>query len=239
MKKTLINNKFELYLPEHRADRPEWQTGWEVERIDAMISSLQPGSVIFDIGTEEGDMSALLAKYGESEIVVFEPNPLVWPNIRAIFEANKLRIKDYFVGFASNETILTPPEIEKIIAEPARDGWPACAYGELIGNHGFRNISERTHDTPSLKVDDYVNKTGILPDIITIDVEGAEFLVLQGAEQVLKEQYVEVFVSIHPEVMFSQYGTYTSDIIGFMHKLGYTEEFLAFDHEFHFKFSTR
>ena len=43
MSKTTINGKYELLLPKHRAVRPEWVSGWEAERIDAMLSDATEG----------------------------------------------------------------------------------------------------------------------------------------------------------------------------------------------------
>src|SRR5882724_6033705 len=91
VKPTLINGKWQLLLPKHRADRPEWKTGWEVERLDALRASIEPGKLVFDVGAEEGDMSALYALWG-AQVVLFEPNERVWPNIRAIWEANRLEL---------------------------------------------------------------------------------------------------------------------------------------------------
>jgi hypothetical protein len=105
--------------------------------------------VVFDIGTEEGDMTGLYAKWG-ARVHAFEPNPLVWPNIRAIWEANELPPLDgWFVGFAANATNLRPYGQDPAITQPSRNGWPGCAYGPVIGDHGFRTINERNHDKHS------------------------------------------------------------------------------------------
>jgi FkbM family methyltransferase len=209
--------------------------------MDAVISGYvgdwNEDIVVFDIGAEEGDFPALFTKWG-AKVHLFEPNPLVWPNIRAIFEANKMQPAGYFVGFAGDTTNLSPADIEPIIAQPDRDGWPACAYGELIGNHGFRTIAERSHDTPSITIDDYVAKTSVIPWVITIDVEGAELKVLKGAEHTLRNNEVDVFVSIHPEMMVQSYGTVMHDLMQYMHGIGYFEEYITFDHELHYHFAS-
>ncbi len=151
MKKTLINGKYELILPDHRAARPEWRTGWEVERIESMRSNLKHGDLVLDIGAEEGDISALLSEL-TGNIFLFEPNPKVWPNIRAIWEANNLKTPTgYFVGFASNTDNSTTPDYA---AYDETDGfWPKCAFGELIGDHGFKELAYEADVIPQIKID--------------------------------------------------------------------------------------
>lgn len=237
---TRINGRWELLLPEHRAVRPQWDIangGWERERLDAMYSVIKPGDVVFDIGSEEGDFPALFASWG-ANVVMFEPNPLVFPNIRAIWEANNLpRPLGVFAGFACNQTNLQPYELEPIFQQTDRDGWPACAYGAVIGDHGFRNVSERFHDTPQIRIDDYCPLAGVYPAVLTLDVEGAELEVLKGAEQALRVTRPTVFVSIHPDFIRDMYGNNDADVHAFMTDCGYKGEHLATDHEQHWKYT--
>lgn len=237
MIETLLNNRWTITLPEHRAARPEWKTGWETERLDALFFDIanQEKPVVYDVGTEEGDMTGLYSQWG-AEVHAFEPNPLVWPNIRAIWEANRLKdLAGYFVGFCAADTDRHPENIEPIIAEPDRDGWPACAYGELIGNHGFRTIFERSGDTPRIKIDDYV-QDHTPPTLITMDVEGAEFEVLKGAEQTIIDYMPNIYISVHPEFMFAGFDTYEADMHLWLRQRGYIGTHLAYDHEHHWKY---
>ena len=233
MIKIKVNGKYEVYLPEHRAIRPEWKTGWEVKRIDKMVEVLTKDDIVFDIGAEEGDISAILAKRS-SKIVLFEPNPKVWSNIKAIWDANNLETPLQFVGFASDKTNLNPKNLN--INDETLDGWTVYAYDKMISDHGFRQLSYEADATPQIKIDDFCKENNIYPTFITIDVEGSEFNVLKGAKDVLKQNEIDVFVSVHPEFMFDQYGYYTADLKSYMHSLGYRHELLAFDHEFHFYF---
>lgn len=243
MIKTRLNGKWDIVLPEHRAARPEWKTGWETERLDALFdvikSQIYYGSgkvVVYDVGTEEGDMTGLYSQWG-ADVHAFEPNPLVWPNIRAIWEANKFKpLAGYFVGFCAADTDMHPENIEPIIAEGDRDGWPVCAYGELIGNHGFRTIFERSGDTPRIRIDDYV-KAHTPPTIITMDVEGAEFEVLKGAEQTIIDHKPVIYISVHPEFMFAGFDTYEADMHLWLRRHNYTGEHIAYDHEHHWEYT--
>jgi FkbM family methyltransferase len=222
VRETLITGRWPLLLPDHRADRPEWYW-WEAERLAHMHHFLGDGGhVVFDIGSEEGDFPALWATWG-NDAVLLEPNPRVWPNIKAIWEANDLpRPLATFLGFAADETSST---IE--FGQP----WPEPADGPLIGDHGFCNLAERP-DIQRCRIDD-VARLICPPTAITIDVEGAELHVLRGAENELREHRPLVWVSVHPEFMEDMYGHDPGMIRDFMAGVDYEETWLCADHEQH------
>lgn len=234
---TVINGEWVLELPEHRAARPQWDIangGWEKERLASMHANIEPGQLVYDIGAEEGDLPALWASWG-ADVVLFEPNPRVWPNIKVIFEANDLadRVRGCFVGFAGDTD--TYPEGALPGTGWAGGWWPDAALGEVIGDHGFMNLCERP-DVPSVTIDQARLIVG-KPDAITIDVEGAELQVLEGARATLTGiDQPTVWVSIHPEFMAEMYGTHPDDIHNLMAWCGYRSKHLATDHEQHWVF---
>lgn len=236
---TLINGKWELLLPDYRAARPEWPA-WEYERLARMHERIKPGMTVLDIGTEEGDLSALIAQWlgDDGTIVLFEPNDFAWPNIKAIWEANKITTQTIkFPGFAS------PENKSRYITDSTSQclEWPKQSDNPPIGNHGFRTLNEHGELLPQIRIDDFCSLFGLRPDVITVDVEGSELEVLKGAYGVLKEHVPDVFVSVHPEFMWQQYGQYEQDLHGFMLdlKLYDRPEHLAFDHEHHYLFKAK
>lgn len=248
MKGTLVNGRWSLLLPDHRAARPQWghwvdesgkeRFGWEVERLDAMARNVHPGDVVFDVGAEEGDISALLAMWSSGGgVVLIEPNPKVWGNIGAIWAANRLPDPlACFVGFASDVTkVPEESDVGKVFAS-AGGVWPDAAFGPVIGDHGFRHLAEEADVTPQRRLDDIAAGLGTTPDVITIDVEGAELKVLAGAEWILAELRPLVFVSIHPEFLRDLYGAIRDDVLDLMAGHGYQAEHLATDHEEHVAF---
>jgi FkbM family methyltransferase len=234
MVETLINDRWSLLLPEHRAARPEWPW-WEAQRLAAMFHHIGPNDVVYDIGAEEGDFPALWASWG-AEVVLFEPNERVWPNIRAIFEANRLihRLRGAHIGFAG-------PESRHSDAYRIRQEWPEAAYGPIIGDHGFCNLSERP-DLDVVTIDECWSELGApQPTVITMDVEGAEFEVLKGAVATLDGPRPKVFISIHKTFAWEMYGhlDVETTILRFMHAFDYEEQFLCTDHESHWFFLPR
>jgi FkbM family methyltransferase len=230
---TTINGQWTLALPTHRAARPEWKTGWETERIASMFEHIGAGGrIIYDVGAEEGDLPALWASWG-NDVVAFEPNAKVWPNIKVIFDANGLVPLATFSGFAADHD--GDRDVEFIGRRESGVLWPTSSYGPVIGDHGFCNLCERP-DIPRVKIDTVADVVGP-PDAISCDVEGAELRVLLGAERVLREHRPLVWVSVHPQFMMDTHRDTPDDLFAYMTKVGYVAEHLATDHEEHWLFS--
>jgi len=236
-----INGEYDLLLPEYRAARPEWlieNGGWEVERINEMVATLTPNDVLFDLGTEAGDISALLVKESGCDIVMVEPNNRVWPSIREVWKANNLKEPLFFFGgFFSNQ------RNSGIMPEFSRIG------GEMISDHGFKQLYENYPDVAQTRLDDFCKSTGIYPTVITMDCEGAEWEIIKGAEQTLREKKPIIFMSVHPEFMFDSYRNegkwkemygerqHVVHMLRFIDELGYTHRCIEYDyHELHMRF---
>lgn len=243
MMRTTINTKWDLWLPEHRHDRRNgdgddlWPT-WEFDRLAKMRElivhfwNLDRTALVFDIGAEEGDLPALWASWG-AQVVAVEPNPKVWPNIRACFDANGLRLAGWFCGFSAETT----RRVE--IGEASWDNgmaWPQSAFGEIIGDHGFLNLAERRRDVARTTIDELASKFGT-PDVVTIDIEGAEMRAISGAIATMRQGRTHFLVSIHPEFMADMYPSDTpADLRALLERHGYESRHLVTDHEEHWHF---
>lgn len=226
-----VNGQYEIWLPEHRASRPQWYTelGWEKIRMEEMLKRISDGDIVYYVGAEEGDLAALCAMKG-GVMVLIEPNPIAWPNIRAIWEANKLRHPLFcFTGFAGDVTNENPNNLNFEVGN--KDGWPICAYGEIVPDHGFRELNTQADCTPQMRIDDISDVRP--PKIISIDVEGSEVFVLEGAKETLKKYKPIIFLSGHPEFMANQYGQYLGDLRQWIKDFGYEETLLEYSHEVH------
>lgn len=230
MVEAVLNGRYKITLPKHRADRPEWYRpeGWEGPRLDRLQGEIvwqkSKGKtpVIYYVGAEEGEMCALCAMWG-ARVVMFEPNRLVMPNMRAIWEANGLPLHDLFYpGFAGKErkgdqTMMPLEHVE----------------GEVIHDHGFKELCD-PGDIPITTIDYQVDTTGIVPTLITMDVEGSEWEVLQGAEATIDRYHPTIFLSLHPEFLINQYNKYSYEVRRWLIDKGYKEQLLDYQHEAHF-----
>lgn len=209
-----------IVMPEWRAAR-EQTPWWEWPRYHSMFHNLRSGDVLYDVGAESGDQSALYSKWCGGQIILVEPNPVSWPAIRAIWEANNLPMPlATFQGFLSEENTIVPD---------AATGWPFCADGLIEPENGWCNLATDP-DTPRVSLDRWCPYE---PDAITIDVEGAELAVLKGAQETLTRCKPLVWVSIHPRFLWDFYELTRADVVGFMASIGYECEHLADEHEMH------
>jgi len=93
---------------------------------------------------------------------------------------------------------------------------------------------ENTDDIPAYTLDELFGNAG--PEdgkyLLKCDVEGAELLVLQGAEVFLRTASPDLLLSVHPPTL-PQYGHSKDDLKNFLVGLGYGISIIAVDHEEH------
>jgi FkbM family methyltransferase len=196
-----------------------------------MEQHLQKGDVLFDVGTEQGWCNLAYAQIvGAENMVLIEPTVEFWPNIKALWEKNfSVKPKAFLNALCSDKDTGT-------ITKAQTKSWPASASGDLIDRNKYQYIHENSEGIPEITLDTFVQVSGVVPDAVTIDVEGAELLVLKGAEQTLKTHHPKLFVSIHDDLGLRDYGVHPWQTIAYLATLGYQGEYLATDHEAHWYF---
>lgn len=226
--------KYEFLLPEPLASWDVFDY-WEKERIASMEKHLKKGDVLFDIGTEQGWCNLIYADIvGPENMVLIEPTKEFWPNIQATWEKNYpgIKPKGFYPGLFSDKNTMR----ETLTPDPSWN-WPTCSEGALIDRNKYQYIHENEDNVPEITIDQWIKVTKIVPDALTMDVEGAELLILRGSEATLKKYKPKLFISIHPDLGLRDYGIKKEDTIKFLEDLGYKGEYLATDHEEHWYFS--
>lgn len=236
-----VNGSWVLRMPSHRAIQymQDPISGWERERLAAMHEVIRPDSVVMDIGAEQGDMTALLASWAHTgALVAIEPNPWVWPCIKAIFDENDLTPPAAtYVGFVGADPLI--PSNPDGLRRGFFHEWPDCARGVIDPAAGFAHMAQEQDRIPTTTIDALVSKTGLIPDVITMDTEGSEWHVLRGATRTLTVHRPTVFVSVHEDFLRDMYGQTPEDVHTLMAKAGYNAELLAVDHEAHWRYTPR
>jgi FkbM family methyltransferase len=219
----------DLVLPDHLADWDVWDY-WERERYDSMAAHIPADGTLWVIGAEHGAMAALWSRLA-ARVVLVEPSPEFWPNIRMTWEANGLP---------------TPAATVQAFAGPEYSGgftwqspWPSCAEGDTeCPAQAYRYLHEPGHvaQIPTITLDGIATMVG-RPDAVSVDIEGAEVLALAGASQLLASGNAEWWVSVHPDLIERDYSPHTDrDVYDLMAGHGYVAEHLATDHETHVRF---
>lgn len=239
MKPACWNGEHHLLLPDHIAD---WDAtaNWERARFASMQRHLTPEMVLFDIGTEHGSISAVYARWVRT-MVLFEPSPDFWPNIRMTWEANQLPPPAaWFVGLVGTDD---HPDPDVDYDDRDINGWPACAWSDdetPAMPYRYTHNEKHAVTTRHTSIDAWIARHHITPDAITIDVEGAELDVLRGASWTLDTVRPVVWVSIHPDLMERDYPGATREVLqAYMGERGYRGEHLGTDHEEHHLFMPR
>ncbi len=160
--------------------------------LNKFLSWLKPGTVFYDIGANVGYHSLTANSVIQSgTIYAFEPMPLV----RAIFEEHmqlnsKLIINKNIVLLpiaVSNEE----KEVEFSNDETHRDG---NTY--ILGSYIFNGTGNKIK-VPCQSIDGLIAQGYKIPDIIKIDVEGAEYDVLLGAKKTLERYQPHILLATH------------------------------------------
>jgi len=228
MIKTILNGEFEIVLPKHRADRPEWhsEAGWEKLRLKSMNERIGKGDVVYYVGAEEGEFPALCQMWG-AEVVLFEPNPKVWSHLPLTWTSNNLELPMACIpGFASNKI--------NNLSRIYHKHWPPEVNNIIETAHGFKELYLEGESYGQITIDSCVYDHAIKPPTaICLDVEGSEWRVLEGAERVLREHKPKIWLSGHPEFMLQQWNEYLYSLRQWIKEFGYKETLLDYEHEVH------
>lgn len=229
-RKRTVGKKWDITVPTFM-DEHGWLENWEVERFNSMEEKLRKGMVFVDVGAYDGWQDALIARFvgGAENMVLIEPEPTNWGNIKAVFEANGLSApKQAYAG------LIGPPNgFYNIFGSfEAHNGWPTGPdYSKLISHTTFRHLDENNHNTCSVPLDDLVTQC----DALNVDVEGAALEVLQSAEDTLRRFHPLIWVSIHGTALFHHrplaHFPPEADIPAYLEQFGYKGTVLANDHE--------
>jgi FkbM family methyltransferase len=165
---------------------------------------------MLDVGSHLGWYSIILANYyKDAQFYAFEPVTNTYTLLKKNISINKLtNIQAFNFGFSDKERL-------------------AKFYYSEIGSAvaSERDIFNiQTLDTIECdlkKLDDFVTSEKIKKiDFIKCDVEGAEFLVIKGGENSIKEFLPILFLEL-VEDWCNKFGYTISDVLSFLSTLGY------------------
>lgn len=202
---------------EHQMWMPLGQ--YERETCDWLRSVIQAGMTFFDVGANAGYFVLLGSQQvkGNGRVIAFEPVPENVQVLKHQIRLNRLKnvtLENIALSDTSSEERLT---VECQNANSHLSAVRICH----APSQPARVIMVKT-----LTVDDYVAQTGIIPDVLKLDVEGAERSVLQGARKTLSEARPKCVISTHSRDLKTQCrrflesnGYFLENLPGFEHEL--------------------
>jgi FkbM family methyltransferase len=184
-------------------------TGYEAALSAALDGRVSLGMTVVDVGAHVGLHSLRFSRaVGEcGQVIAVEPSPANASLLRKHLEWNRCRNVTVIEAAAGE----CESEIEFAFRpDPTDPGSFANSVAYDIGG-----------DTARVKVTtiDAVCR-GLTPDVIKIDIEGAELLAVRGARSVLSKSSPILFVAVHPDAMRAL-GTSPSELVDLLGELGY------------------
>lgn len=158
-----------------------WLGSYELEKQRLIAGQVSPGSVFFDVGANVGFYTLLgSSEVGTSgRVISFEPLPLNIEYLERHIELNGL----------NNVTV-----IKAAVSDQAGEG----QFDEGQDNCMGKLSSSGTIKVEMVALDDLIEQGKVpIPDFVKIDVEGAEYSVLEGAQEMLRTSGPTVFLATH------------------------------------------
>ena len=181
---------------------------YEPEQEEALVQYLKPGAVFFDLGANIGVFSILGAR-GRAKVYAFEPSRKVG---RRLGENIKLNSEEH------NITVVPAAVADKsgsLDFYETRDGnW---GVGRIFDFNP--SVQSEKYQVPVKSLDEFAREFG-RPDFIKIDIEGAEWLVLNGAKETLAKGSPTVLIEFHPREISSLGGS-VEKCVGILEEFGY------------------
>jgi len=154
-----------------------------------LMKNLKSKKTLLDIGAHIGLVSipAALNMNQDSKIIAFEPSNKNYKHLKNHIKANNFtkKIKLY-------KNLVGEKNCKKNFYY-SKDESPLNSIIKVkqIEKYNSQSINQ-------ISIDYFCKKSGIVPDIIKIDVEGAELNVLKGAKETILKYKPIIYLSVHP-----------------------------------------
>jgi len=199
------------WMRSHRDVNAYWVGDYELPIQKCLIRDLKPGDVFYDIGANAGFFSLLGSKCvgPQGHVFAFEPLPENIETLKSNLDLNEIK----------NCTVVEAAVCDSVGTVGFCQGpHTSMAYIKRQGNDGQKSMLVK-----ALTLDEFA-KTERPPNLIKMDVEGAEILALRGASALLKSATPPRFlIELHGDTVAAQareileksgYWLYTLDLIG-------------------------
>jgi FkbM family methyltransferase len=233
--KTAVGSAVEVRMPAEFC-AGDWEV-YEPESVRALANwaKTNPGGLILDVVCSVGIFSVVsLFADISARVIAFDPDlNSVAATLRICRYASGHRLSVIY-GFLTNETARPAALSEALTATQV-----AIADKKPTGDLGTNRYVCLTGDeaviaaVPRYTLDTLFAGAALRPPVLLkCDVEGAELLVLRGAETMLAQARPHLLLSVHPPAL-PEYGHSVAQVEGFLHEMNYRWDVIAVDHEEH------
>lgn len=171
-----------------------------------MMSSIEEnnptGKVIFDVGAFIGSSSLVFSRLAGSKgrVIAFEPNPYNLTRLNKIIQKNPKYGKNVSVfPLALSDS---NKNINMILSEEIDNGYSSTS--RLEGSHSTINDADlpdgfKEFVVEAKTLDTFVSENDIFPDILKVDIEGAEYEFLLGAVETIRKVHPVFYIELHSQ----------------------------------------
>jgi FkbM family methyltransferase len=153
------------------------------------------GAICWDVGAHFGYHSLALAALG-AEVLAFEPNRANAGRLQANLERNpKIAQRVRHLGIAVSDQDGEMTFVESADLKGSSSGSHLASATPPLEQKHYRSFSNRTVATA--RIDTLIAKGERTPDILKIDIEGAEYLALKGGRKLLSEKKPLLLLEVH------------------------------------------
>lgn len=179
----------------------------------ALKNLLKKDDVMLDIGAHHGLMAIIASRAvgQKGKVISFEPNPYARVYFKDNLKLNNVKnAKIEPIGLMDKKGLL------KFFPQKGRVSWNSSFFEQFV----LPNKKVTPVLVKVMTLDEYVKKFSIIPNLLKIDVEGAEFLVLKGGKKTIS-RYHPIIIMEFNELSAKKAGVSISQITNLLKRRGY------------------
>lgn len=184
-----VGGEFIRMLPQFRSMTADYEAG----ALRAFLGRIRPGDTVWDVGANIGVYTVLSARRVGSggRVVAWEPTGVTSSILRSHLAANGLQERCTVMQAAVNDG-----SVDSVCFREDHPDQPLST--NRISSDGIGT------PVPAESLDRWVGRLGAAPNVVKIDIEGAEVMALRGAERLMAPVagIRPVFmVAVHPQFL--------------------------------------
>ena len=166
---------------------------WNPEEYTAFRAAVRPGSVVLEAGANVGAYTMLFAQWAgpAGRVFAFEPDPSAHAGLLQHIARNA--VADRVTAVAAAVADGSASTLRLALGE-------SSGISRLL--HPNETHAAGTRAVSAVSIDQFCADLGLTPQVIKIDVEGAELAVLRGARSTVAAAGpgLQLFVEMHPHL---------------------------------------
>ena len=158
----------------------------EPQVLYALRDLIKPGQTVFDVGANFGHLSVAMSRRAgpRGAVCAFEANPEIVKRCQATLGRSGCGNVQVFSA---------------AVYGASRRRLQLYLSDNMVADSVSRKVSDRAIEVRTIALDDFVADTGLVPDLVKMDIEGAEFDALCGFTRTIAKHAPMLILEQQPE----------------------------------------